>query len=63
MRLKDDEFFGESDKIKKFQALLKSEFNKRKILTAKNESTALVSYFKNRLTLGLEENLTNMKRA
>jgi hypothetical protein len=44
MSLKDDDFFNESDKIKKVQNQLKSEFNKRSTIVAKGESTALVFY-------------------
>jgi hypothetical protein len=42
MSLKDDDFFNESDKIKKVQNQLKSEFNKRSTIVARSESTALV---------------------
>ena len=42
MSIKDDEFFIESDKIKKSQIWLKSEINKRATLVAKNEQTHLV---------------------
>lgn len=62
MSLKDDEFFAESDKIKKFQGLLKSEFNKRKLILVKNESTALVPLIKLRLMLGSEENSMSTRK-